>query len=294
MATSRTDLINLIKEQRKQAKADLLYNAGITKLKKSQLKEISEQLKEINRAIKNKNIPEKDALIMDANTLEDEKEILLQELEELKEQEKLTKIEIKELDFDDDEIEEDERQVDEELDKEYPYEEYQELTEDLYNNDKITFDDIEEEEEEKQQIKKVVKRDKEPKKMTREDLKHRAVAFDEFEDDEEEEEEKKPQKYGGLSLDEAQEEIENITSNFKNMMLDRLKELKRFKRMNLLTPKFINETIDYHNFNRSQSQEQINNILEQLLDCDFNKSFYSKVNKVYDIILKKMEDELED
>ena len=300
MASSRTDLINQIKEQRKQAKAQLLYNAGITKLKKSQLKEIAEQLKEINRAMKKEKEPKaQDELYLDAEDLQDEKEILLQELEELKEQDKQTKIEIQELDFDDDEDEEDIRRVEKELDEKYPYEEYQELTDDYFNNDKITFDDLEEEEEPK--VKMVVKKEKEPKeirKMTRQDLKKR-VEFDEFESEfesdleEEEPQEEMTQKYGGLSIPEAKAQVEDITTGFKDMMMDRIKELRRFKRMKLLTPKFINETIDYHNYYRGEAEKQIRNVLEQLFDGDFDKSFYSKVNKVFDTILRKMEKELD-
>jgi hypothetical protein len=300
MATSRTDLINQIKEQRKQAKAQLLYNAGITKLKKSQLKEIAQQLKEINKAMrKEKEEVVKEDLKLDANDLEEEKEILLEELEELKEQDKQTKIEIKELDFDDEEDQEDMERV-EALYKEQNPDEYDNDDDNLVfeiNDNEIDYNNDIFEEEEEPNVKMVVKKEKEPKeirKMTRQDLKKR-VEFDEFESDIEDEEpqEEMTQQYGGLQLQEAKAQVEDITSGFKDMMMDRIKELRRFKRMKLLTPKFINETIDYHNYYRGEAEKQIQNVLEQLFDGDFDKSFYSKVNKVFDTILNKMEKELD-
>lgn len=73
-------------------------------------------------------------------------------------------------------------------------------------------------------------------------------------------------------------------------MQDRIKDIKRYKRMQLLTPEFEKESIDYHNYYRQNAEQQITEIMDSVYeDEDFNKSYINKINKLFENIMQKFE-----
>ena len=145
------------------------------------------------------------------------------------------------------------------------------------------LDDVESEEEEPKPPPKKTPKPK-PKKMTRGELKRRK---EESEEEEEESEEEPPQQPQTLLT--AQREIEHLTNSFKALMEDKIAEVKKYKKMKLLTDKFVNETIAYHNDYRARVEEEIEYLTESLNGEEFPKAFVSKTNRVFDGVLKKME-----
>ena len=106
MTKSRTQLIKDIKQARKDAKANLLYVKGLTKMKKEELKHIYDELEHIDkrRSKHGDNEPEKGMVYVERKeNLEDEIEKIKEELNNLEDEEddlETKKIELDELEPD--------------------------------------------------------------------------------------------------------------------------------------------------------------------------------------------------
>lgn len=304
MAYSRKELITQINEERKKAKTILYNKTGISKLKKDELNKIMNDLKILNNAYKTENEEdEKKAILQDTNDLEGKKKQILNELEILKKEEKEAEIYIEELEFNDEDEANDEARVEEEYNKTHTIEKSDNYDDFLnYDNANLEYERLEEDDIEdnnnnnkyNMNITQKIERDEKPKQMTREELKSRTLEEKVFDDDEDDDDsdDYNEKKYGSykLSLPQAEQQILETLLNFKLIMNDKIKEVKRFKRMNLLTQKFIDEVINEHNFYREEAEEQIGGIMDNLRDdLDFKKSFVSKINRAFNSILEKTE-----
>lgn len=329
MSYSRKELMTQINEEREKAKNKLLYTAGITKLKKDELNEIVNDLKTINKAyVKEKEEEEKKALEEDKRELEDEKERLTNELKRLDNDSEEAKCILEELDFDDEDDAKEEERVEEEYKKEEEKkiltidENYDAFLN--YDNNDLTYEEIDEEEEpqEKNNINeynmpeknitqtitritdnkednKDDKKSDEPMLISRNELKNKKKDYDTQSEEEEDVEkyndnyyEKKNNDKTGytLTLKQAEDQIKETITNFKDIMDEKIKEVKRFKRMGLLTQKFIDQVINEHNFYRTEAEDQIADTMDNLRgDLDFSRSFVSMVNRQFNNILEKTE-----
>jgi hypothetical protein len=277
MSKSRTELIKEINEARKDAKANLMYVKGLTKMKKKELNEVAKLLKDINN-------------IDDDNDREQEQERLLNEKLEIE----------KELDELQDEENENEQKLNE-LNIPDEDENYDDYTEDE-QDDLIEIEDeepLEKEEEEEEPI------------TSRRDYKDIQNELDELNSDNDSDDyvnaedflnsvqnkikEKVSKKVSkkvndNTDVKKYQNQIKKIMSEFGSKLGYSLKPYQRKSRTGDLTDNDADDLVDLYNDYREDAKYLIDDVLYDMGDdVTLPPKFYDYVNNYFDRQLERVQ-----
>ncbi len=257
---SRRELINEITKAREDAKANLLYVKGLTKMKKEELQEISKVLRQNGRNINRDELRE----------LQQEKEKIKDELNELKVEEKEEEAKLQELDIDDEEQEEEEEESENTLTPEKEEEEKKE-----------------EEEEEEEEDEYPLKREEiETYFNDKDDTDSEDDNKTEFYNSLErmmDEEKDKHKKNNTRKKKDLERQIRSEMGNFSKSLSNELKPYQRKYRLGTLDNIDIEEIINIHNDLREDTMLNIDMIIDNLdIDDDFNENFYDYVNNFFE------------
>lgn len=260
---SRRELINEITKAREDAKANLLYVKGLTKMKKEELQEISKILRQNGRNINRDELRE----------LKQEKEKLKDELNELKAEEKEEEEKLQELDIDDEEQEEEEEESENTLTPEKEEEEKKQ-------------EEGEEEEEEEEDEYPLKREEIETYFNDKDDTDSEDDNKTEFYNSLErmmDEEKDKHKKNNTRKKKDLERQIRSQMGNFSKLLSNELKPYQRKYRLGTLDNIDIEEIINIHNDLREDAMLNIDMIIDNLdMDDDFNENFYEYVNNFFE------------
>lgn len=276
MSKSRTELIKEINEARKDAKANLMYVKGLTKMKKKELNEVAKLLKDINN-------------IDDDNDREQEQERLLNEKLEIE----------KELDELQDEENENEQKLNE-LNIPDEDENYDDYTEDEQDD----LIEIEEEE-------PLEKEEEEEPITSRRDYKDIQNELDELNSDNDSDDyvnaedflnsvqnkikEKVSKKVSkkvndNTDVKKYQNQIKKIMSEFGSKLGYSLKPYQRKSRTGDLTDNDADDLVDLYNDYREDAKYLIDDVLYDMGDdVTLPPKFYDYVNNYFDRQLERVQ-----
>jgi hypothetical protein len=287
MSKSRNQLIKEIKEKRKNAKAELMYVKGLTKMKKEELNEVYDMLNEVNQTLQDDFNDEYSA---EKEQLEKEKEILEQELNTLEQDEENKKVEIEELeDIENEEFDEESETDEEDAPREKPKLERQNAT---YIPPEESETEDSEQETEKAELNNDDDKDDDKLIDAEEFLKgiqdtlnrHDKV----FKDKKKDKKEKKQQEI--TPKKELEKEIKTLMSSFGGEITTLLKPFQRKHRYGRLDNFDIDDIIDNHNDLREETKNKIDLIMDELSENDdFSEAFYRYVNNYFERQLNRVE-----
>lgn len=94
---------------------------------------------------------------------------------------------------------------------------------------------------------------------------------------------------GTINIEKAQEEIIKVVNSFKIFMDRKVKEVKKYKKMKLLTKKCINDTIAYHDDLKNAVEDNIDIIMDAMRETDeFSPKFDRKIDRIFTSIATKL------
>lgn len=291
MSKSRSQLIKEIKEERKKAKANLLYVKGLTKMKKTELREIADALKKASSNI----VGDEERTEREIERLENEKDQLQEELQELENEEDHYKQDIEELE----ELYEDEaQQPDEDAELDEPLKPPKLVRQVGVHKELPPQEDSESEsEEEEVNIQDLVEDDEDDDELVdaEEFLKTLGDTLDRYEKEPPKKENKKKEKKERkrsepLSRREVEQEIRKVMSNFSGELSTRLKPFQRKYRQGTLTNHDIDDIVDTHNDLREDTKGRIEILMGELDDGDdLSEAFYRYVNDYFERQLQRVD-----
>jgi chromosome segregation ATPase len=251
MPKSRIQLIKEIKQARKDAKANLLYVKGLTKMKKKELNEIYNEIKQVDNRTSNYD---SDGELSEQELVNTErKEDLEKERERIKDE--LAKLELEEEEIKEEEVVLDELEEEqEEQEEEQKEESEEEYIEDIQNPaqelDELESDNELESEEESEE-------EEEPVKKT-----------------------KKTKKEKTLTLTHFKKEIKDMTLEFEESIHEMLLE---FNEKEKLTDTDISDITNFYNETREIMEDNLKSIYREMPDgIDFTPTFYNSIERVLD------------
>jgi hypothetical protein len=261
---SRSELINEIREARREAKANMLYVKGLTKMKRKELREIFEEIKYVNKNLKTDDEEDNSYEIQELEAERDELQKELDDLEKQADEAKVKQVELEELedDYYDNIDEKEEKEKDE---KENQYKSCETAISN-YIKENEEIDELSEEEPEPETA-------QQPPPETEE------YTEDELEDDEpEEQQEKMPTTVKKYIKNKVEDEIYVLLDDFENMIQDILYE---FKEKDPLTDADADEIENYYNDQKDALNDLINKAIDELpKDTDLYGKTYKKIDRV--------------
>jgi cobalamin biosynthesis protein CobT len=270
MPKSRIQLIKEIKQARKDAKANLLYVKGLTKMKKKDLNEIYKELSQVgNRLDKyDGNIPEQEIVNIERKEdLEQERERIKQELEDLE----LEEEQIEEEQVVLDELEEEQDEQEEEQD-EQEQEEQEEQDEQEHDEEEESEEEYIEHTEHKQELDELESDEQEESEESEEEEKKKPT--------------KKTKKEKALTISHFKKEVKDMTLEFEENIHNILLE---FDEKQKLSDNDINEITNYYHDLKETMEHNLQVIYTEMPDnLDFTPTFYKGIERVID----KQEDKI--
>jgi hypothetical protein len=291
MSKSRSQLIKEIKEERKKAKANLLYVKGLTKMKKTELREIADALKKASSNM----VGDEDRTEREIERLENEKDQLQEELQELENEEDNYKQDIEELEeLYEDEVQEPDKNT-EELDE--PLKPPKLVRQNGVHKDLPPQEDSESEsEEEEVNIQDLVEDEDNDELVDAEEfLKTLGDTLERYEKEPPKKENKKKEKkerkrHEPSSRREVEQEIRKVMSNFSGELSTRLKPYQRKYRQGTLNNHDIDDIVDTHNDLREDTKGRIEILMDELPEGeDLTDSFYRYVNDYFERQLQRVD-----
>jgi hypothetical protein len=256
MPKSRTDLIKEITQARNDAKSNMLYVKGLTKMKITELKQIHADLK-IQHSKKQKydddsdSGGEQEAMINDdVKLLEEERDRIKREIDQLETQEENHKTELDELDEDMDNVKN--GNDDEYLEEERDNEALQPMRNQSHS-----------EKQDKIQPKQPIKEQKQP-------MRNQSHS----------ENQSNPK--------ELEKEVRMILKEFSK----NVKELLSDYNKNEIDDDVAEYIINFHNEQKNIIKNDLEEIYSELGDDDFNDNFYNFIDKSFETVLKLVDNKI--
>ena len=274
MSKSRTELIEEINEARKDAKANLMYVKGLTKMKKKELNEVAKLLKDVN------NIDNDSDREQEQERLLNEKLEIEKELDELQDEEIENTQKLNELDIPDEEENYDEITEDEEDD----------LEDDLEYELEDELEDIESNNEDDYNIKEYTDIEKELQELESDtdDDNDDYVTTEDFLNSIENKIKEKTNKENDVKK--YQNEIKKIMSEFGSKLGYSLKPYQRKSRTGNLSDNDADDLVDLYNDYREDAKYKIDDILDDMDDdVILPPKFYDHVNNYFDRQLERVQ-----
>lgn len=278
MSRSRTELIKEINEARKDAKANLMYVKGLTKMKKKELNEVAKLLKD---SIKIDNDIDR---VQEQERLMNEKLEIEKELDDLQDEEDEKVQKLNELNIPDEE------------------ENYDELTEDEYYNENTEDQDHDVEEDQDNDVEEEEDQNNDVEIDSYIDIQKQLEELESDSDDYVDAEEflnsvqnkinekTITTKNNNTDVKKYQNEIKKIISDFGSKLGYSLKPYQRKSRTGTLTDNDADDLVDLYNDYREEAKYLIDDVLEDMDDdITLPPKFYDYVNNYFDRQLERVQ-----
>lgn len=282
---TKNDLLKEINKRKNNAKAELLYAKGLTKMKKDELIEVLEKMKRSEGK--------------EAIRLQRERDNLEDEIDDLEDQQEQKKVEIEELEYSEDKSSSDESEdsedekpnapnaqdeTDEEIQEETPENTQEYTDEDIQE---YTDEDIDEEIPEKPPLVRqnaYILSDESESEKSESDAEE---FLQKIKSTIKKHEVKQPVRPSKKDLE---NEIKGLMSSFGDSITDLIKPYQRKKRYRDLPTYDVDEIIDTHNDLRENIRDKIDIVMDDLPDNDdFSEAFYRYVNNYFERQLNRVD-----